>query len=98
MPPQPVSERVLTADATLSRNSENDEARKYTGGYHWTDIDTGSYAKHHLSAHLTGTTPVGGNLGMLDGHVEWRKFEKMRVRASGILWPSQNNSCPTYWW
>jgi prepilin-type N-terminal cleavage/methylation domain-containing protein/prepilin-type processing-associated H-X9-DG protein len=97
-PAQPVSERVLTADATLSRNSENEDSKKYTGGYHYTDIDTGSYAKRHLSAHVTKGTPTGGNLGMLDGHVEWRKFEKMRVRASGVLWPSGNTSCPTYWW
>jgi prepilin-type N-terminal cleavage/methylation domain-containing protein/prepilin-type processing-associated H-X9-DG protein len=98
VPPEPVSQHVLTADATLSRNTENDETKKYTGGYHYTDIDTGSYIKHHLSPHVTGSVPTGGNLGMLDGHVEWRKFEKMHVRASGVLWPSINNSCPTYWW
>lgn len=97
-PPQPISEKVLTADATLSRNTENDETKKYTGGYHYTDIDTGSFAKRHLSAHVANGTPIGGNLGMLDGHVEWRKFGKMHVRASGILWPSLNNTCPTYWW
>ena len=99
VPAEPVSERVLLADATMSRNSENDENKKYTGGYHYTDIDTGSYPKHHLSAHVgNGGVPIGGNLGMLDGHAEWRKFEKMHVRASGILWPSLNTSCPTYWY
>ncbi len=96
--PWPVTERVLTADATLSRNTESDENRKYNGGYHYTDIDTGSAPKHHLSPHTRGGVPVGGNLGMLDGHVEWRKFEKMHVRANGNVWPSLNNSCPTYWW
>ncbi len=97
-PPQPVSDRVLTADATMSRNTENDETKKYTGSYHYTDIDTGSYPKHHVSAHVNNGLPIGGNLGMLDGHVEWRKFDKMHVRANGNLWPSLNNSCPTYWW
>jgi prepilin-type N-terminal cleavage/methylation domain-containing protein/prepilin-type processing-associated H-X9-DG protein len=96
--PWPVSERVLIADATLSRNSEYDETKKYTGGYHYTDIETGSFYKHHVSPHMKGKVPSGGNLGMLDGHVEWRKFESMRVRANGNLWPSLNNSCPTYWW
>ncbi len=96
--PQQVSERVLTADATLSRTSESDENKKYNGAYHWTDIDSGSYFKHHLTGHMNGTVPRGGNLGMLDGHVEWRKFEKMHVRANGNLWPSLNSSCPTYWW
>jgi prepilin-type processing-associated H-X9-DG protein len=96
--PGPATERVLTADATLSRNTESDEAKKYNGGYHYTDIDTGSFNKRHLSPHMGGTVPAGGNLGMLDGHVEWRKFDKMKVRANGILWPSGNTSCPTYWW
>jgi prepilin-type N-terminal cleavage/methylation domain-containing protein/prepilin-type processing-associated H-X9-DG protein len=98
VPPLPVADKVLTADATMSRNSENDENKKYTGGYHYTDIDTGSYPKHHVSAHVSGGMPIGGNLGMLDGHVEWRKFEKMHIRASGGMWPSLNNSCPTFWW
>jgi prepilin-type N-terminal cleavage/methylation domain-containing protein/prepilin-type processing-associated H-X9-DG protein len=98
VPPGPNTERVLTADATLSRNTEYDQTKKYTGGYHYTDIDTGSFAKRHLSAHLKGNVPGGGNLGMLDGHVEWRKFERMTVRANGNLWPSGNTSCPTYWW
>lgn len=96
--PGPNTERVLTADATLSRNTEYDETKKLTGGYHYTDSDTGSFAKRHLSPHLKGSVPEGGNLGMLDGHVEWRKFAKMNVRANGNLWPSGNTSCPTYWW
>jgi prepilin-type N-terminal cleavage/methylation domain-containing protein len=96
--PWPSTERVLTADATLSRNTEYDESKKYIGGYHYTDIDTGSFPKHHLSPHMKGSVPDGGNLGMLDGHAEWRKFDKMHVRANGTLWPSGNTSCPTYWW
>ena len=96
--PGPLTERVLTADATLSRNTEYDESKKFSGGYHYTDIDTGSFGKRHLSPHMKGAAPSGGNLGMLDGHVEWRRFEKMTVRANGNLWPSGNNSCPTFWW
>ena len=94
----PSSDIVLVGDATMSRNTECNEAQKYTGGYHWTDIDTGSYGKHHVTAHMKGGSPAGGNLGMLDGHVQWRKFDQMHIRASGTLWPSLNNSCPTYWW
>lgn len=94
----PISDIALVADATMSRNSEHDETRKYTGGYHWTDIDTGSFGKHHLTAHMKGALPAGGNIGFLDGHVQWRRFDPMHVRASGEIWPSLNNSCPTYWW
>jgi hypothetical protein len=96
----PVTEIVLTADATLSRPDENKESEKYTKGYHYTDVPGGYMggAKPHLSPHMKGNTPAGGNLAMLDAHVEWRKFDKMTVRASGQIWPSLNNSCPTYWW
>ena len=96
--PLPSTDRVLTADATLSRNTEYTETQRYNGGYHYVDIDTGSFGKRHVTAHMRGNAPAGGNLGMLDGHVEWRKFGRMQVRANGTLWPSQNNSCPTFWW
>ena len=100
VPAVPVSEKVLVADATISQPSENVEAKRFNGGYHYTDV-VGSYPKHHLTAHMSGAQPRGGNLGMLDGHAEWRKFEKMHVRASGGIWASTSGgdpSCPTYWW
>ena len=98
--PLPVSEKVLTADATISRPAENNEAQRSTGGYHYTDV-IGSYPKHHLTPHMNGNVPKGGDLGMLDGHVEWRKFELMHVRASGGIWAATSGgdpTCPTYWW
>ena len=100
IPPVSVSEKVLTADATISQPAENNETKRSTGGYHYTDV-VGSYPKHHLTPHMSGGQPRGGNLGMLDGHVEWRKFEKMHVRASGGIWASTSGgdpTCPTYWW
>jgi prepilin-type N-terminal cleavage/methylation domain-containing protein/prepilin-type processing-associated H-X9-DG protein len=96
------TDRVLTADATLSQNSDYDPAQKYTYSSYM-NITTGGYTvngviKPHLSPHMNGTIPAGGNLAMLDGHAEWRKFALMSVRANGNLWPSGNTSCPTYWW
>src|SRR5438874_896798 len=90
--PGPNTERVLVADAVISRVGEHDPAQRYSGNYHYDDIDTGSYFKHHLSAHLQGArVPAGGNLGMLDGHAEWRKFQKMTVRGYGGVGGSQDN-------
>ena len=85
--PPPVSDRVLAADATISDFGQDNESQR--GNYNYTDI-AGGYPKHHLSPHLNRTTPVGGNLVMLDGHAEWRKFQLMHVRASG--------GSPTFWW
>jgi prepilin-type N-terminal cleavage/methylation domain-containing protein len=97
--PGPPTERALVADAIISRTNERDELLKYTGGYHYNDIDTGSFGKHHVSAHLKGGVPSGGFLGMLDGHVEWRKFQVMRVRGYGGAGGAQDNgTCPTFWW
>ncbi len=98
--PLPVSDKVLTCDATICRPSENNELQKFTGNYNYMDV-IGSYPLHHLSPHVKNGVPIGGNLGMLDGHVEWRKFQKMQVRASGAVWSSTSGgdpSCPTYWW
>ncbi len=47
-------------------------------------------SKAHRTSHMAGFLPAGGNLAMLDGHVEWRKFDDMHVRAAG--------SGPVFWW
>jgi prepilin-type N-terminal cleavage/methylation domain-containing protein/prepilin-type processing-associated H-X9-DG protein len=95
--PPPSTDRVLIADATISEKNQHDVAKKYT--YNYLNVPGGSYSKLHLSAHLNGNIPAGGNLGMLDGHVEWRKFEKMTVRGYGGIGGAQDNgTCPTFWW
>jgi prepilin-type N-terminal cleavage/methylation domain-containing protein/prepilin-type processing-associated H-X9-DG protein len=83
-PAPSASERVLVADATISQL--NNEANR--NGNNYTSI-TGGWAEKHRTPHLDGTLPAGGNLSMLDGHVEWRKFSLMRVR---------NLAFPYFWW
>ena len=39
--------------------------------------------------HMNGKLPAGGNILFVDGHVGWRKFEKMSVRTTGE---------PTFWY
>ena len=93
--PQPATERALVADAIISMPSDKQESMRFT--YDYSNVTGGSYAaKPHTSAHLRGKIPIGGNLGMLDGHVEWRKFDKMSVRGSGSI--AGNAQCPTFWW
>jgi prepilin-type processing-associated H-X9-DG protein len=83
------SQHVLLADATISANGQNNSAFRYT--YNYTYIP-GGYSKGHLSPHLAGGFPAGGNVGMLDGHVEWRRFDQMTPRTS------QTSTSPTFWW
>jgi type II secretory pathway pseudopilin PulG len=78
------SERVLIADATLSIGSnENDRARN-----RYADIK-GGWQHGHRAPHLNGKVPAGGNLVFLDGHTDWKRFQKMRVRTTGD---------PSFWW
>ena len=64
------AQRVLVADAVIS----------VAGTTVFTDVPGGFYI-FHLSPHLTGRTPVGGNAGFKDGHVEWHKFQGMVRRT-----------------
>ena len=83
-----ITERVLIADADLTLPGQNMESKRYT--YNYIAVP-GGYAKPHTSPHLNGSIPAGANLGMLDGHVQWTKFEKLKVRTV-------STGDPTFWW
>lgn len=76
-PPERPSQRVLTADAILSL-SINSGFTSIGGGFQQQGV---TYP--YISPHLDGIVPAGGNVGMLDGHVEWRPFSQMVPRNGG---------------
>ena len=76
----PLAQRPLVACATLTETGSANYPTNMT--YNWVDVD-GGYRKHHISAHMKGNDPEGGNVGMIDGHVEWRPFQQMQVREVG---------------
>ena len=87
VPVGPIAKRPLVACATLNNSGDSDNIAMMLT-YNWTDVDGGyMYAgthKGHISAHLKGSSiPEGGNIGMLDCHVEWRPFNQMISRTSG---------------
>jgi prepilin-type processing-associated H-X9-DG protein len=88
-PPALASQRVLVADATLSQSGQDNEASR--SSYNYSSIQ-GSYAAPMRTSHLDRSLPAGGNLGMLDGHVEWRSFQAMHVRTP------QGSGTPVFWW
>lgn len=78
------AERVIVADGTISNGAnETDRAKNVYIGIR------GGWSKAHQTAHLNGKLPAGGNLLFLDGHAEWRKFNKMMLRTDGD---------PSFWW
>lgn len=89
-PAPAASQRVLTADATISKPGEANIINRSLNTY--VDIN-GAYVKRHRTAHIIRRYPLGGNLGMLDGHVEWRKFNDMYPRTDTTL-----KGTPVFWW
>lgn len=91
LPAESAATRVLVTDDTISmRNNLSDRSGNgYTGRYpnvvKWS-VDYLDWANH-----LEGQLPAGGNLTMLDGHVEWRKFQFMTIRSR---YPSDRY----FWW
>jgi prepilin-type N-terminal cleavage/methylation domain-containing protein len=87
--PQSSSTRILMADAVISQPGDADEVHRWLNTY--VGIK-GGYPKPHQTSHLEKTFPAGGNLGMLDGHAEWRRFLQMVVRTDPI------SGSPVFWW
>ncbi len=95
------SQRPLLADATISSQGQVNPALAST--YQWTGhTEVGitftlvwqntPYGPWLGSStpHMAGIVPAGGNIGMLDGHVEWRPFSNMIPRTTG--------SGDVFWW
>jgi len=85
-----LTERVLFACATISDFNQNSTNRTVMATYNFSNITGDGRIPAHMSPHMTGRLPGGGNLGMLDGHIEWRKFDKMSPRTDA--------GSPVFWW
>jgi prepilin-type N-terminal cleavage/methylation domain-containing protein/prepilin-type processing-associated H-X9-DG protein len=66
--------RELVVDSTLGT-----PATGFKYGRNFAQVQGGIYARSSVydrTSHIKGEThPTGGNIGYLDGHVEWRKFD-----------------------
>lgn len=98
MPPPSPSDRMLVACASMtspSATSPTYTPAQDTPGwnsmstYNWVSI-VGSAPFHHRTAHLNGLLPNGSNVGMLDGHVEWRDAHDFQPRTVP-------GASPEYW-
>ncbi len=67
-PDYSVSTTEVITDATIFLNG--------LGGRNYVNIAAAGGSKVN-SAHMERSTPAGGNIMFLDGHVEWRKFLQM---------------------
>ena len=92
------TDRPLTACVSMSKRNENNPNARL--GYTYSGITgglgnpTGGGLFPHRTSHLEKKYPSGGNIGMLDGHVEWRKFAPMLPRTAA----GAPADVPTFWW
>ena len=85
----PISSEIeLVMDPILSANNPSPATIPYYFG------PTGGFPIPIPSAHLYGATPDGGNIMYMDGHVDWRPFSQMRIRA----WCGLGTGSPSFWW
>ncbi len=81
-------QRELVIDATLGQEDSNTKHGynfgMVTAGGSW----SGAGFPDRTSHLKTDEEPSGGNIGFLDGHVEWRHWSEMRNRYGR----------PTFWW
>ncbi len=81
------STRVLLACCTISPGGSMSANYNVFKNYRWTDIPHTDdpdvpVLKSFTSAHMMNAKiPAGGNIGMFDGHVEWRPFQQFTIRA-----------------
>lgn len=88
--PPPASKRVLLADVVVSVYNQTDPDLKESN--HYTGIQGGYGSpgwQGHRTSHMNTRLPSGGNVAMLDGHVEWRPFAVMIPRTTHGPW---------FWW
>lgn len=83
--------RALLACATITPAGNLSATLSVMNTYNWYDIPHSADGdvpgtKDFTSPHLKGgRIPAGGNIGMLDGHVEWRPFSQFQPRAGTFL-------------
>jgi prepilin-type N-terminal cleavage/methylation domain-containing protein/prepilin-type processing-associated H-X9-DG protein len=92
------SSRVLTACATITDAGDLSENLATMENYMWTSLPhtvdpdvpgTKTFTSAHM---LNARLPSGANLGMFDGHVEWRRFQDFIPRAGS------QSSGPAYYY
>jgi len=85
----------LLSDAVLSDTS-NWSQQEYPNGNFARVLCGGMpvmWGIYDSSSHLvTDREPAGGNVGFVDGHIEWRSFSQMEKR-----WTAPSG-CPDGWW
>lgn len=94
-----VASRVVFADVQISEG----QALAASPADDFNNITTGGFSMNganypHLSAHLQGVMPAGGNQVYKDGHANWVKFQAAGGFASQNITQVRAGGGPYFWW
>ena len=82
----------------MTPNMKKEPTQKET--YQWMNITGGLVVNNqpfqHRTAHMNKNLPAGANEGMLDGHVEWKKFQYFLPRTLDTV--NAGTPIPQFWW
>jgi prepilin-type N-terminal cleavage/methylation domain-containing protein/prepilin-type processing-associated H-X9-DG protein len=96
------STRPLVADAEICAGPGPYVPTQPLTTYNFSNVTGGAGAfpdgRHHRASHLAGMYPLGGNLGMLDGHVEWRAFRSPTYNMIQRNASQPPNGTPCFLW
>jgi prepilin-type processing-associated H-X9-DG protein len=86
--PIQASSRILLACVTIADEGSYSTVPAIMNTFTWTGIPSSEdgdvvVTKPFTSAHMNRKLPSGDNVGMFDGHVEWRPFRQIVPRAGG---------------
>jgi prepilin-type processing-associated H-X9-DG protein len=82
----PANQRALVVDAIVST------------GTNFTNVSGGLAST--ASNHLSGTLPAGGHAAFVDGHVEWRPFQRAATASQAAdpnYFSPKGTGSPTFW-
>jgi prepilin-type N-terminal cleavage/methylation domain-containing protein/prepilin-type processing-associated H-X9-DG protein len=96
------SDRELVIDATISEKGSRWPEDRYPNGNFamvMSGATPGQYAVPDSTNHIKKDyVPYGGNMGFLDGHVEWRKFGNPRSGEDGVMFKRFGGDGNGFWW
>jgi prepilin-type N-terminal cleavage/methylation domain-containing protein/prepilin-type processing-associated H-X9-DG protein len=88
----------VAADVTMSNNSDPNAA-----GIRYLNLTGGAtsaegYLVPHSTSHSYRALPTGGNILFLDGHVDWRTWDKNPVKSQMKMRYAPGTGGPFFWW
>jgi prepilin-type N-terminal cleavage/methylation domain-containing protein len=92
-------DRVLITDVFISNgNATGAGLGSDSFNYIYGGFTQNGVAYPHLSAHLKGAIPAGGDYSYKDGHIAWKKFNANNASMTANETQVRTGGGPYFWW